>query len=298
MNFPPSDFEQLRQVVMLIRNGKLDLPIGKKSLSGLEMMMNAPEFVASNNIVELSEKTLLSPASITRLSKLFGFKGFNQFRSVFKLKSKVPNNFYSAAVKKLLDQNNNSPKQILLAQFNAMTENISECIGQSADIDADLASASSLLAKKQRVFVFGYRQSSALANILRYGLALIRPNVQMLVQADHGVAIALGQVRKNDLLVVIGSAPYSNRTVKITSLASEQGCNILAITDSELSPLCEFASVSICIPTKGEFYTNSLVANCFFVESLLCLTAIELGQVAVNNLEKHELLLSNLDVAT
>ena len=138
----------------------------------------------------------------------------------------------------------------------------------------------------------------AIANILRYGLALLRPNVQMLVQADHGVAIALGQLRKGDLLVVIGSAPYSNITVKISTLAKKQQCQILAFTDSVLSPLNNSATVTIQVPSSSQYFANSLVVNCFFIESLLSLCAIDLGQTAVNNLQYHEKLLSQLDVSS
>ena len=296
MKFPPRDFEELRQIVILLRQGDLDLPMGRKILHGLELMINDPELVATSNIVELSQWALLSPASISRLSKLLGFQGFNKFKMVFKQKSKLPNDFYSDGVKRLIDNKSISAKDLLTKQLLIVKQSIEQCI-ENTD-DADLVLASALLAKKHRVFIFGHRQSSAIANVLLYGLALIRPNVQMLLQEDHGVAIALGQLKKGDLLVVISSSPYSNITVKITSLAHQQGCQILAITDSSLSPLSEYAAVAIQVPTEGQFYVNSIVASNFMIESLLCLTATQLGQVAVNNLQRHELLLSQLNVAT
>jgi DNA-binding MurR/RpiR family transcriptional regulator len=296
MNFPPRDFEELRQIVILLRQGDLELPIGRKILNGLELMINDPELVATSNIVELSKWALLSPASITRLSKLLGFQGFNKFKILFKQKSKLPTDFYSDGVKRLIDNKSTSAKELLTQQLTMVKENIERCIENTNE--AELVLASSLLAKKHRIFIFGHRQASAIANVLLYGLALIRPNVQMLLQADHGVAIALGQLKKGDLLVVISSSPYSNITVKITSLARQQGCEIMAITDSELSPLRESAAVSLQIPTAGEFYANSTVASTFIIEGLLCLAATQLGQVAVNNLQKHEVLLSHLNVAT
>jgi DNA-binding MurR/RpiR family transcriptional regulator len=296
MNFPPSNFEELRQIVILLRQGDLELPVGRKILHGLELMINNPELVAPSNIVELSKWALLSPASITRLSKLLGFEGFNKFKIIFKQKSKLPNDFYSDRVKRLIDNKSTSAKELLTQQLTIVKNNIERCIENTHE--AELVLASSLLAKKHRIFIFGHRQSSAIANIFRYGLALIRPNVQMLVQVDHGVAIALGQLKKEDLLVVIGSSPYSNITVKIASLAHQQGCQILAITDSKLSPFMEYAAVALQIPTEGQFYANSTVTSTFIIEALLCLTATQLGQVAVNNLQRHEVLLSHLNEAT
>jgi DNA-binding MurR/RpiR family transcriptional regulator len=294
--FPPDNFESLRQITVLLRQGEIELPIGKKSLCFLEKMLNDTDLVASCNIVELADKLDFSPASITRLAKLLGFQGFNQLKTLFKQKSKIPNNFYSDKAQQLLDKDKSKPKALFKEHLQNTIFNAEQFIEQVNE--ADLSRASAMLAKKHRIFIFGYRQSSAIANILRYGLALLRPNVQMLVQADHGVAVALGQLKRDDLLVVIGSAPYSNITLKIASLAKKQQCQILAITDSLLSPLNSNANVTIQVPSSGQYYANSLVVNCFFVESLLSLTTMELGQTAVNNLQHHETLLSKLDVST
>ncbi len=89
MNFPPNDFESLRQLTILLRQGEIDLPIGKKSLLALETMLNDAELVATCNIVELAEKIEFSAASITRLAKLLGFQGFNQLKNLFKQKNKT-----------------------------------------------------------------------------------------------------------------------------------------------------------------------------------------------------------------
>jgi len=296
MNFPPDNFEKLRQLTILLRQGEIDLPIGKKSMLALEKMLNDAELVATCNIVELAEKIEFSPASITRLAKLLGFQGFNQLKNLFKQKSKIPTTFYSEKAKRLLNKDKSNPKSIFKEHLQNTVTHAEQFIEKVSE--KSLLQASSLLAKKHRVFIFGYRQSSAIANLLRYGLALLRPNVQMLVQADHGVAVALGQLKKDDLLVVIGSAPYSNITLKIATLAKKQQCQILAITDSLLSPLNDSAAVAIQVPTSGYYYANSLVINCFFIESLLSLTAMGLGQSAVNNLQHHETLLSQLDVST
>jgi len=296
MNFPLQNFEQLRKLVTMLRQGEIDLPIGKKSFHALEAMIEDADVVAMSNIVELGQITHLSSASITRLAKLLGYKGYQQFQLVFKQKSKMANSFYSDGVKRLLNQKAVSAKQLLKQQGEVVTQNIEHMITQLDN--ESLIQATVLLAKKNRVYIFAYRHSAAMANILRYGLALLRPNVQMLMQEAHGVAIALGQLKKGDLLVVIGSSPHSNVTLKITSLAKKQQCQILAITDSKLSPLNELATTAITIPSSKHFYTNSLVSSCFFIEGLLSLTALALGNTAVNHVKYHETLLSKLEVSS
>jgi len=296
VKFPPDNYQQLREIVSKLRQGEIELAIGKKSFHALERMLDDADLVAMNNIVNLGQAINLSSASITRLAKLLGFRGFQQFQQIFKQKSKLANSFYSDGINRLLQQSPQSPLALIKQQSLAVITNIEDTL---ATLDEDsLMQAKSLLAKKNRVHIFAYRHFSAIANMLRYGLALIRPNVQMLVQESHGVAIALGQLKKEDLLVVIGSAPYSNITLKIASLASRQQCQILAITDTNHSPLTDIATVAVNIPSAKHFYSNSLVTNSFIVEALLSLTALELGGTALNHLQRHELLLSQLEVST
>ena len=294
MEFPPKDFEQLREYLMKLRQGEIQLEVGKKSLNAMITMINNPDKVAINNIVELAAITKVSPASITRLAKLLGYKGFNQFQNIFKQRSMVKSDYYSQKVTSLMESSNLPPKEIFRQQMQSALENMQNCLESLSD--ECIVDATMLLARKKRVFVFGHKQSSGIANILRYGLSLIRKEVYFLVQGEHGIAVALGQLRRDDLVVIISSSPYSNLTVDITSMAKRQDCQILAITDSLLSPLNDHASLSINVPTEGQYFTNSLSANCIFIESLLSLTAMELGQSAVNKLLSHESLLSKFNV--
>jgi DNA-binding MurR/RpiR family transcriptional regulator len=294
MEFPPSDFEHLREYLMKLRQGDIQLEVGKKSLNAMIYMVNNPDAVAVNNIVELASITQISPASITRLAKLLGYKGFNQFQTIFKQRSRVKSDYYSQKVKKLMDESGLPPKEIFRQQMQSALENMQNCL-ENLD-DEYIVDATMLLARKKRVFVFGHKQSAGIANVFRYGLSLIRKEVYFLVQGEHGIVVALGQLRRDDLVVIISSSPYSSLTVDITSMANKQGCQILAITDSTLSPLNDYASISINVPTEGQYFTNSLSANCIFIESLLSLTAMELGQSAVNKILGHEALLSRFNV--
>jgi DNA-binding MurR/RpiR family transcriptional regulator len=293
MKFPPENFEILRQFLIMLRHGEIELDVGKKSLKALIQMVNDPDSVAINNIVTLAEQTDISPASITRLAKLLGYQGFNQFQLVFKKRTKIPSDYYSQKVKLLIDNKADKPECVFENQLTTTIENMRFCINQNSDevIDKSIH----LLARSNRVFIFGHKQSSAMANVFRYGLCLIRHNVQVLGQYEHGLAIALGQLKKNDLVVIFSSAPYSNLTLDIAATVKKIDCKVLAITDSFLSPLNDHACASVIVPTGGQYYTNSLAANCIFIEGILSLTARELGQIAVNKLQTHEKLMTNLN---
>jgi len=293
MKFPPENFENLRKFLIMQRQGEIDLDVGKKSLAALNKMVNDPDSVAVSNIVVLAERVNVSPASITRLAKLLGFRGFNQFQHIFKQRTKVPSDYYSQKVKLLVENKHAAQKDIFESQLKTTSENVQFCLSNLTD--EVLSNSVDLLCQSARIFIFGHKQASAMANIFCYGLGLIRHNVQVLGQYEHGLAIALGQLRRNDLVVIFSSAPYSHLTVDIASAVKKLHCRVLAVTDSVLSPLNEHANEVIVIPTGGQYYTNSLAANCVLIEGLLSLTARELGQSAVNKLQIHEQLMANLN---
>lgn len=294
MLFPPENFESIRHFLIMLRHGEIELDIGKKSLSALHVMVDNPDRVATSTIVELAVIVKISPASITRLAKLLGFKGYNQFRQIFKQSAKVKTDYYSQRATNIIHSRDFTPKDFMLKQAQSTLNNFQQCLQNTTS--EKIEEISKLLAIKRNIFVFGHQQSSALASILRYGLSLIRKNVQMLGPSEHGIATAVGQMCRGDLLVIISSSPYSYLTVNIASLANKQGCQIIAITDSKLSPLHDHAHASINIPTEGHYFTNSLAANCILIENLLSLVAMELGHAAIDKLKQHEFLLSTLNV--
>lgn len=294
MKFPPENFEKMREFLILLRQGDIELDVGRKSLNALIKMVNSPDAVAINNIVELAEITGVSPASITRLAKLLGFKGFNQFQLIFKQRAKVPNDYYSQKVIDLSSASGKTNRELMQQQLAATASNMQDCIDNVSNDEVN--AATKLLAETRRVFVFGHKQSSALANILVYGLSLIRYEVHNLGRFEHGLAIWLGQLKKNDLIVIFGSSPYSNLTVDIASMTHSLDCKVLTITDSVLSPLNDCATVSINVPTDGYYYTNSLSANLIFLESLLSITATKIGASAIKKLQSHEDLLTKLNI--
>ena len=95
MRFPPESIEQLRLLSKQLQSGELDLPIGRKIFEALLKMLEQPDVIAVSTIVEISQLLAISPASITRLTKLLGFSGFNAFQKLFKQANSRPTDFYS-----------------------------------------------------------------------------------------------------------------------------------------------------------------------------------------------------------
>ena len=289
-----ANFDELRNLTYTLQKGEVHTCLGKKSLNALTSMIDKPDMVATCNIVKLSEQLSLSPASITRIAKQLGFTGFNQFQEIFRLRSELLEDFYSQKANKLKSLNNLPQKTILNKQLLNSVSNMQSCIGKIENTALDLAVR--MLARAPSVHIFGHKQASAVANVLSYGLKLVRKKINGLRNEEQGIALALGQIQTNDLVVMLGTSPYSEQTIRVSRAVRSLNCQILAISDSPNSPLFEQATAALLVPTSSDFYNNSLSATIILIESLLILVSIELGETAVMRLEKHEALVRKLQL--
>ncbi|MFK8050515.1 MAG: MurR/RpiR family transcriptional regulator [Halioglobus sp.] len=291
--FPPSSFSDLRQIPLLIGRGDLALPMGKQSYSALCQMMDNPEMVAMNNISSLADVLRVSPPTLTRLAKLLGFSGFPDLQRLFRKHLVEPDHFYSGQAARLANKAGVSAPDVLQTLADEATGNIASA---NALLEpGQLDTCAQWLATGVRVHVFGYRQSASLASLMGYGLSMIRGNVQQLGANGQGLSVGLSQINRSDIVVLLSSSPYSRETVAAARLADRRHARLIAITDSHLSPLAQWADITLTLPTNSSFYSNSMCATVFVVEGLLTLTAKYLGQKAVANLESREQLISELN---
>ncbi|MBV1910212.1 MAG: MurR/RpiR family transcriptional regulator [Kangiellaceae bacterium] len=295
MNIPPADFEELRNYSIELKSGTVQIGLGKKSIAALTEMVDKPDAVATRNIVRLSRRLGISCASLSRMSRLLGYNNFPQFQDVFTNRTALAKNFYSLKALKLCQSSGKANKQMIQGQLSSATSNIGQCVNNLDEAQLDFTVR--LLARANSVYIFGHKQSSAVAQILKYGLRLVRKRVHGFAADEQGVAIAVGQLEANDLVVIVSSSPYSALTLDVVSELKAMSCQVLAITDAQNSPVSQQATETIVVPTAGDFYSNSLGANVIVVESLLSLVAIELGQSAVVKLENHENLVRKFKVS-
>jgi len=91
--------------------------------------------------------------------------------------------------------------------------------------------------------------------------------------------------------VAVGLAPYSRQTVEATLHASAQGATVIAITDSELSPLARASAERLLFEPASSSFFHSIVAAHALVERLMAEVASCGGRKVVARLQQREMLL-------
>ena len=121
-----------------------------------------------------------------------------------------------------------------------------------------------------RIYILGVRSAAALADFLGFYFNLIFDNI-VLVHTTSASEIfeQLLRVGPEDVVIGISFPRYSSRTVKAMRFAKDRGANVIALTDSEASPLAEAATETLLAKSDMASFVDSLVAPLSLVNALI-----------------------------
>ncbi len=117
------------------------------------------------------------------------------------------------------------------------------------------------LVAARHIYILGVRSSSFLAGYLNFYLHLIFENVTLVTSNSAGEILeSLLRIGPGDVLVGISFPRYSQSTVKGVQFAYDRGADVVAITDSDVSPLYPLASAVLLARSDMISFVDSLVA--------------------------------------
>ena len=158
------------------------------------------------------------------------------------------------------------------------------------------------LVSATNVHVIGLRGSLSLALHFTVGLRYVRPRVFRLDNSGDDLPDKLATLGVEDLLVAFSYSPYTSTTVGAVKACQDLGVPVLAITDSERSPVLGHADTALV--TSNPLWFSSTTAGTTAVVNALVYAAaardrkatathIDRARRLVERLERFEL--SNMD---
>lgn len=140
---------------------------------------------------------------------------------------------------------------------------------EETDRDSFHAAVEAILHAK-KIYILGVRSAAALADFLGFYFNLIFDNI-VLVHTTSASEIfeQLLRVGPEDVVIGISFPRYSSRTVNAMRFARDRGANVIALTDSETSPLAETATVTLLAKSDMASFVDSLVAPLSLVNALI-----------------------------
>ena len=134
----------------------------------------------------------------------------------------------------------------------------------------DFAAAVNAIVGARRIYVLGVRSSAALSDFLTFYFQLIFDDVrQVQTSLASEMFEQMLRVGKDDVVIGISFPRYSTRSVRAMEFARDQGATVIAITDSEMSPLYDTANFRLLAKSDMASFVDSLVAPLSVINALI-----------------------------
>ena len=159
-------------------------------------------------------------------------------------------------------------RDVLQTVLHADTDMIRVTLDE-IDRDAFQGEVDALMSAK-RIYILGVRSSSALASFLGFYFNLLFENVTLV--HTNSVSEIFEQVLRvgpGDVLFGISFPRYSKRTLSAMKYARDRGARVIALTDSQLSPLARVADHVLLARSDMASFVDSLVAPLSVINALI-----------------------------
>lgn len=251
-------------------------------------VLDNPGDVALLSMREQARRAGVQPATMTRLAKYLGLDGYDSVRERYgaAMRDGAIGGFSKRATAQVASQKVKGDKALALDMAHTLSQQI-DWLSQPETLDR-LTQAADILVRARRVYALGLRASHAAAWHLHYMLTLISEKSALLDGIAQTGADPLAHARPEDALFVVSVQPYTRMTVELADYAATLGLSIIAVTDSEVSPLAQRSTVSIIVPTGSPSFFHAMTPSVAVAEILGAIIAGRGGDEALSALRQTD----------
>ena len=214
---------------------------------------------------KLGETVGVSESTVVRFASGLGYAGYPEFQKALEewVRSKL-----NTVQKMGAKYGKSSQVEILHSVLGSDIEKIQDTI---VNLDAvAFEAAVDIILEARTVYLVGVRSCEPLADFLHFYLNMIRGNI-VLVKTTSVTEIFEQMIRidEEDAIIGISFPRYSTRSVRAMEFARDQGATVVAVTDSEMSPLYDTANYRLLAKSDMASFADSLVAPLSIINALI-----------------------------
>jgi DNA-binding MurR/RpiR family transcriptional regulator len=247
-----------------------------------------PADVCFLSLREQARRAGVVPPTMSRLAKALGFADFRAFQDNFRDCIAWGSGDFAVRAQRMQRRaRSGAAKTPPLGQLQ--TSNV-ESLAVLNPAERFRRAAATLL-KARTVGFLGFRSCHSVALHAHYLYSMLIGGGALLQDTYGTLTESVAVLAGDGAVVAIGLAPYSRQTVEATLRARAQGAAVIAITDSELSPLARASTERLLFEPASSSFFHSIVAAHALVERLMGEVAACGGRKVVARLQQRETLL-------
>ena len=257
-------------------------------------VIDHPADVALLTTREQARRAGVAPATMTRLAQRIGLKGYDEIRKLYAEAVRRRPESFRARAEELLQRRDTEGDAALVHDVLSSLAHHLQALTSAESIERFTAAAK-LIAGAERVFCLGLRSSFAVAYIFHYVRSLFGAS-SVLVDGAGGTGVdLLRTIGSADVMLAISVKPYTRHTVHAARYSRARGVRIVAVTDSEMSPLAALAQETLIVRTETPSFFHTMAPAFAAVECLAALVAARRGSQTLAAIAASEKQLTAFD---
>ena len=257
-------------------------------------VIDHPADVALLTTREQARRAGVAPATMTRLAQRIGLKGYDEIRKLYAEAVRRRPESFRARAEELLQRRDTEGDAALVHDVLSSLAHHLQALTSAESIERFTAAAK-LIARAERVFCLGLRSSFAVAYIFHYVRSLFGAS-SVLVDGAGGTGVdLLRTIGSADVMLAISVKPYTRHTVHAARYSRARGVSIVAVTDSEMSPLAALAEETLIVRTETPSFFHTMAPAFAAVECLAALVAARRGSQTLAAIAASEKQLAAFD---
>ena len=259
-------------------------PITPTQRKVLDFLLKRPEEAVFLTASRLARQLNLSDTSIVRLAQSLGYDGYPDLRR--RLRELVQARMTTVG---RLDKTAKKVVTVEDAFRNVLAMDVRNLQRTLEDTDqAEFSAVVDALNDARRIYVIGLRSTNCLAAFLTSALRFMRRDVIQLLPGTGEMWEELRGLGSKDVVVGFSFPRYTKVTVEVIEFAIKNGARVVAVTDSELSPIAASAHWTLPVPYEIDSYMESFTAALSLVNAIVTALAFKSRENTVKNLREME----------
>lgn len=237
-------------------------------------------------IVNVSEST------VVRFANELGFAGYPEFQLA--LQELLRTNLTSFQRMEVISSRFGD-EDILSKSLLSDIDKIRRTI-EGIDKNAFEKAVDNIVAAKN-IYIIGVRSSSYLAGFLAHSLRMVFDNIKF-EQTTSGSEMfeQIMNIGEGDVMIAISFPRYSKRIIKAVNFAKNSGADVIALTDSEMSPIALAANQVLLAKSDMVSFVDSLVAPLSIINAIVVSVSMKKQEELTVRLRQLEQIWDEYDV--
>ena len=237
-------------------------------------------------IVQVSEST------VVRFAIEMGFTGYPEFQHALRemVRTRLTS-FQRMAVTSDLMGDGDLLTKVLTADIEKIRRTIEE-------IDREAFSeAVEAIVQAKHIYIMGVRSSASLAGFLNYNLRMIFDDVKFLQTTSRSEMFEqMMSIGEGDVMIAISFPRYSKRIIQAVDFAKHAGADVIALTDSPMSPIAAEADQLLVAKSDMVSFVDSLAAPLSIINAIVMAVSMKKQEELTVRLHQLERIWDEYDV--